>query len=159
MSNSNDATIRKRGRPNVARFGPHPVDIHVGGRVRIQRLLKGFSQEKLAEMTSVSFQQMQKYETGANRVSASRLYEISRALDVPIGYFFEGIGEDPDHDGMASERSGSTMSNSDKKDLEVMARRETLQLVRAYYGISSPDCRKAIKDVVESCANSLPSRD
>ena len=110
-------------------------------------------------MTGVTFQQMQKYELGVNRISASRLFEISRSLGIPIGYFFDEIREEPAHDGISSEGSGSTMRTSEQKDLDVMDRRETLQLVRAYYGISNADCRKAIKDVIDSCANSMPSGD
>ena len=75
----------RRGR----RAGPHPVDIHVGSRVRMRRTLLGMSQEKLGDALALTFQQVQKYERGANRVGASRLFEISRILDVPVSFFFE----------------------------------------------------------------------
>ena len=73
---------------------PNPVDVHVGGRVRLRRMLLGMSQEKLGEHLGLTFQQVQKYEKGANRIGASRLFDIARVLDVPIGYFFEEMSED-----------------------------------------------------------------
>ena len=76
--------------------GPHPVDRHVGGRIRAARKARGLSQEGLAVLLDVSFQQIQKYERGANRVSASRLWEMARALGVPPSYFFEGLSEGAD---------------------------------------------------------------
>ena len=76
--------------PGVA----HPVDIHVGGRVRGQRKLKGMSQGELGDALGLTFQQIQKYERGANRIGASRLYQLSRILDVPVAYFFDGMAQD-----------------------------------------------------------------
>lgn len=72
---------------------PNPVDLHVGARIRMRRKLLGVSQEKLAEQLGLTFQQVQKYERGANRVSASKLYEIARALEAPVAYFFEGLAD------------------------------------------------------------------
>jgi transcriptional regulator with XRE-family HTH domain len=74
---------------------PNPVDIHVGSRVRLRRLLLGMSQEKLGDELGVTFQQVQKYERGANRIGASRLYRVSTVLQVPIGFFFEGLDAQP----------------------------------------------------------------
>ena len=74
---------------------PHPVDVHVGTRVRLRRTLLGMSQEKLGEAIGLTFQQVQKYERGTNRIGASRLYELSRVLDVPVGFFFEEIDPAP----------------------------------------------------------------
>src|SRR6202167_5852922 len=71
--------------------GPNPVDVHVGARLRLRRTLIGMSQEKLGEAIGLTFQQVQKYERGTNRVGASRLYELSRVLDVPVGFFFDEI--------------------------------------------------------------------
>src|ERR1700760_1136603 len=73
--------------------GPNPVDLHVGARIRMRRKLLGVSQQALAESLGLTFQQVQKYERGANRVSASKLYEIARALHVPVPYFFEGLAD------------------------------------------------------------------
>ena len=76
---------------------PHPVDVHVGKRVRHRRWLVGMTQQQLAEHVGIKFQQIQKYETGANRVSASRLWDIADALDVPVSFFFEGIDAIPEN--------------------------------------------------------------
>ena len=80
----------------AAIVGPHPVDRHVGLRVRMRRKEMGVSQEKLAEALGITFQQVQKYERGANRVSASKLWEIARALETPVAYFYEGLSEGTD---------------------------------------------------------------
>src|SRR3954453_21104466 len=80
-------------RPKLDR--PNPVDVHVGARVRLRRTLLGMSQEKLGEALDLTFQQVQKYERGANRVGASRLYHLSQVLDVPVAYFFEEIAATP----------------------------------------------------------------
>lgn len=78
----------------AVRNGPHPIDIHVGSRVRLRRTLLGMSQEKLGQAVDVSFQQIQKYERGANRLASSRLYQFARALDVPVSFFFDGLDDD-----------------------------------------------------------------
>src|SRR5579871_6771411 len=83
------APKKRRSRPTVAQVGPHPVDVHVGSRVRLARLLAGRTQQWLAEKVSLTFQQIQKYERGANRVSCSMLSEFAEALDRPVGWFFE----------------------------------------------------------------------
>lgn len=80
---------KRRSRPTVAENGPHQVDVHVGSRVRLARLLAGRTQQWLAERVSLTFQQIQKYERGANRVSCSMLSEFAEALDRPVGWFFE----------------------------------------------------------------------
>jgi transcriptional regulator with XRE-family HTH domain len=72
---------------------PNPVDLHVGARVRMRRRLRGVSQDKLADSLGLTFQQVQKYERGANRISASKLYEIAASLQTPVGYFFEGLAD------------------------------------------------------------------
>ena len=119
---------------------PSPVDVHVGARLRVRRTLLGMSQTALGEAIGLSFQQMQKYERGANRISASRLFALSRVLDVPIAYFFDDMPT-------AVEASSPTLGGGKAKkppsyELDPMARRETLQLVRAYYKISDPEIRK-----------------
>lgn len=84
---------------------PNPVDLHVGARVRMRRKFLGMSQEGLAETIELTFQQVQKYERGANRISASKLYEISRALKAPVAYFFEGYGESEGLNGFSESES------------------------------------------------------
>lgn len=83
--------------------GPHAVDVHVGGRVRLRRTLLGLSQEKLGEAVGVTFQQVQKYERGANRVSASMLWKVAQALDVPISFFFDGLDDRPNDDALTND--------------------------------------------------------
>ncbi|WP_050927598.1 helix-turn-helix domain-containing protein [Aestuariivita boseongensis] len=103
----------------------HPVDVHVGKRVRHRRWLIGMTQQQLAEKVGIKFQQIQKYETGANRISASRLWDIADALDVQVSFFFEGLeGENA---------SGSTENKSVPADL--LGDKEALDLVRSYYAI------------------------
>ena len=123
--------------------GPHPVDIGVGSRVRGRRILMGMSQERLGEELGITFQQVQKYEKGANRISASRLYDISQILDVLPGYFFEEIS------GM--ERSKQSQSPR-PAEADQLNRRETLELVRAYYGIADPKVRQELAALIRSLA-------
>ncbi len=109
----------------------HPVDVHVGKRIRHRRWLVGMTQQQLAEKVGIKFQQIQKYETGANRVSASRLWDISDALEVPVSFFFEGID---------SETSENTSAASVPSDL--MGDKEALDLVRSYYAIPENQRRR-----------------
>ncbi len=125
---------------------PDPVDIHVGGRIRLRRTLLGMSQEKLANALGLTFQQVQKYERGANRIGSSRLYQLSRILDVPVAYFF---------DDMAPDISGPARGLGDQSsfDQEHLATRETLELARAYYRIGNRDVRQRIFDMVKATAD------
>lgn len=107
----------------------HPVDVHVGKRIRHRRWLVGMTQQQLAESVGIKFQQIQKYETGANRVSASRLWDIADALEVPVSFFFEGLNED--------EAKSATMVPAD-----IMADKEALDLVRSYYAIPEAQRRR-----------------
>lgn len=99
----------------------HPVDLHVGKRLRHRRWVLQMTQQQLAEKVGIKFQQIQKYETGMNRVSASRLWEIARVMDVPISYFFDGL------------KGGADPSRSLQGD--ILADKEALELVRSYYAI------------------------
>ncbi len=125
-----------------------PVDAHVGGRVRLRRTLLGLSQEKLAAALGLTFQQVQKYERGANRMGASRLHQLSRALDVPVSFFFEDLPSAapaaPIPPGMAEAASPF--------DADPLARRETLELVRAYYRIADPAVRRRLFDLAKVLA-------
>lgn len=109
----------------------HPVDVHVGKRIRHRRWLVGKTQQQLAEQVGIKFQQIQKYETGANRVSASRLWDIAEALDVPVSFFFEGIGEP------ARDKSAGSSIPAD-----LMGDKEALDLVRSYYAIPENQRRR-----------------
>jgi transcriptional regulator with XRE-family HTH domain len=108
----------------------HPVDIHVGKRVRHRRWLVGMTQQQLAEKVGIKFQQIQKYETGANRVSASRLWDISEALDVPVSFFFEGIDDSQD--------AGADMG----VPADLLGDKEALDLIRSYYAIPENQRRR-----------------
>jgi len=145
------------GRP-MAEYGrgtgrPHPVDVHVGGRVRMRRTLLGMSQEKLGEAIGLTFQQVQKYERGTNRIGASRLYDLSKVLDVPVGFFFEDIDGywTPGEAQVGSAHAGLAEDQSDY-DLDPMAKRETLELVRAYYRIRDPQVRKRLFEMCKALA-------
>jgi len=137
-----DETAPRRG--GVGR--PNPVDIHVGGRVRLRRTLLGLSQERLADALGLTFQQVQKYERGANRIGASRLHQLARILEVPVSFFFEEMSAAPRpaEAGLAEDQAGF--------DHDPMTRRETLELVRAYYRIPDEKVRKRIFEMVKAVA-------
>ena len=140
----------RRGR----RPGPHPVDIHVGSRIRMRRTLLGMSQEKLGEALALTFQQVQKYERGANRVGASRLFEISRILDVPVSYFFEDMTPELAALTPYSVDTVSAEETSEEFERDPLAKRETLELVRAYYRIGDPRVRKRMFELTKAVASS-----
>ena len=140
--------------PGVA----NPVDIHVGHRVRLRRTLLGLSQERLGAAVGLTFQQIQKYERGANRIGASRLYEFSKILDVSIAYFFEDIpGELKTHAGRF--KAGLRDHEQDEIARDPLVKRETLELVRAYYRIRSPRARKRLFELTKSLARMSTDKD
>lgn len=108
----------------------HPVDIHVGKRVRHRRWMVGMTQHQLAEKVGIKFQQIQKYETGMNRVSASRLWDMAAALNVPVSFFFEGLESHTD------DVNGNAMPG------DILADKEALELVRSYYAIPENQRRR-----------------
>lgn len=115
----------------------HPVDVHVGKRVRHRRWMVGMTQQQLGDIVGIKFQQIQKYETGMNRISASRLWDIAQALDVSIGFFFEGF------DGEESEsESAAAISTADVQRGDLLADKEALELVRSYYAIPEAQRRR-----------------
>lgn len=125
---------------------PNPVDQHVGSRVRLRRMLLGMSQERLGDSMGLTFQQVQKYEKGVNRIGASRLFQISKILDVPIQFFFE---EAPQGDGHAA-GSGLAEPDSEAFILEFLNSREGLELNRAFVKIADPKVRKSVVDLVRA---------
>lgn len=135
---------------------PHPVDIHVGSRVRLCRTLKGLSQQKLAHALGLTFQQVQKYERGANRIGASRLFELSQILDVLPSFFFEGA---PTMDGTpAVESAGLSENDQTPFDSERLFRREILEFVRAYDRIEDPAVRKRLFELVKAIGGQAGER-
>ena len=109
----------------------HRVDVHVGKRVRQRRWLAGMTQQTLAELVGIKFQQIQKYETGTNRVSASRLWDIAEALGVNVAYFFEGLDEEK-----TAEPAGQ------EAPIDVMGDKEAMDLIRSYYAIPEDQRRR-----------------
>lgn len=128
---------------------PNPVDVHVGGRIRQRRTLLGMSQGKLGDAIGLTFQQVQKYERGANRVGASRLYDLSRVLEVPVSFFFDEMSpmvarQSP------RQRSAPAPAPTRAVAKDPLAKRETLELVRAYYRISDPRVRKRVFELTKA---------
>jgi transcriptional regulator with XRE-family HTH domain len=144
----------KRPRKSSGRMAskgfPNPIDIHVGGRIRLRRTLLGMSQERLADAIGLTFQQVQKYERGANRVGSSRLFDLSRILDVSMSYFFDEMAP-----GVADKTPSKLMGRAQVRaeyELDPMAKRETLELVRAYYKVEDQAVRKRIFELAKSLA-------
>ncbi len=142
---------------NLPGSGPDPIDTHVGTRLKARRILAGLSQEKLAEALGVTFQQVQKYENGANRVGASRLFNIGKVLGVSVGYFFDGYGSGPllsvaEEQSTLGEKLGMTvdMVNSPENvPVDILSRKETLDLIKAYYAIDDKDLRAKVLSMVQ----------
>ncbi len=127
-------SLRGRGK------GISPIDIHVGRRVRQRRTLLGMSQTTLGDTLGLSFQQVQKYENGTNRISASRIFNLSRVLDVPVEFFFDDMPAAVAASSPA--QSGGKAKEPPNYEPDPMATRATMELVRAYYKISDPEIRK-----------------
>jgi transcriptional regulator with XRE-family HTH domain len=136
-------TPRRPGRRKSDR--PNPTDVHVGSRVRLRRNMMGLSQEKLGEALSLTFQQVQKYERGANRIGASRLWELSRILDVPVQFFFETT--DPVR---AAPLGGFAEAAQEEFDNDPLRRRDTRELIGAYYQIDNPAVRRRLFDLAKA---------
>ena len=135
------------------RFGhgtgnPHPIDAHVGARVRLRRTLLGMTQTGLGDALGLTFQQVQKYERGTNRISASRLYDLSRVFDVPIEHFFEDMPADIAASSPAKGRGKA--KEPPGYELDPVTKRETLELVRAYYKIEDADLRKRLREMAKA---------
>jgi transcriptional regulator with XRE-family HTH domain len=141
-------TQRKKAPPAKPEGKPRPVDAHVGARLKLRRTLVGMSQEKLGDAVGLTFQQIQKYERGANRIGSSRLFEFSQILDVPVSYFFDDMPEDVVKGGVSDVSGGIDLDEAAEGD--PLTRRETLELVRSYYRIADPHVRKRIYELVKS---------
>ena len=135
---------------------PSPIDVHVGSRIRLRRTLMGMSQERLGEALGLTFQQVQKYERGVNRVGASRLFDLSRVLDVPISFFYDDMPES-----LATVYGGQPAAPGARRTVgfaeaqdgfgeDALNKRETLELVRAYYKITDTAVRKRVFDLIKS---------
>jgi transcriptional regulator with XRE-family HTH domain len=127
---------------------PVDVDLHLGQRLRRRRRLLGLTQQQVANAVGIRFQQVQKYECGANRISAARLWELAAALDVPIAYFFEGL----ENAAPSSSGEGAGSGAQSGRVPEVMARKETLDLIQAYYQLDESP-RRRLLDLAKSMNN------
>ena len=146
-----DGTAQRSTRGRMPSGKPNPVDVHVGSRVRLRRTLLGMSQEKLGEAIGLTFQQVQKYERGANRIGASRLWDLSGVLDCPISFFFD---EMHDNGGAVDAQGrGAPQQTPENRDEDPMNRRETLELVRAYYRIPDAPLRRKLFDLAKALAS------
>ena len=126
---------------------PNPIDVHVCGRVLLRRTLLGMSQEKLGQAVNLTFQQIQKYERGANRIGSSRLYQFAQVLDVPVSFFFDDMPAN-----VTGRGPGLSEDSPEKFEQEQFVRRETLELVRAYYKIKDPMVRKRVFELTKAIA-------
>ena len=133
---------------------PHPIDVHVGKRVKLQRKLLGMSQDRLADLLGVTCQQVLKYERGINRIGSSRLYELGLALNVPVSFFFNDmVGRQlPDivQDPLPGLAEGSEAFHPAMDEIQIIERSETLKLIRAYYQITDLRVRKRLFELVMS---------
>lgn len=152
------AVSHKASRGRTPMGEPNPIDIHVGKRIRIRRNLLGWSQEKLGDMLGLTFQQVQKYEKGLNRVSASRLWDFSVVLEIPVSFFYDDMGKD------IAKQSPRMFSNPDADltlredmasfNIDPLRKQETLELVRAYYKINNRQAAKHLYDLMISLSRS-----
>lgn len=133
---------------------PHPIDVHVGARVRARRRLLGITQERLGEALGLTFQQVQKYERGSNRISASRLFELSRILAVPVTYFYEGAeAVAGDESAPLPEVAAAPFGN------EQLSSRETHDLLRLYYGLPDQQVRRRFLDLLKAIVGGAAAED
>jgi transcriptional regulator with XRE-family HTH domain len=147
---------------------PNPIDVHVGKRLRLRRTLLGMSQERLGELLGLTFQQVQKYERGANRIGSSRLFELGQILDVPVSFFFDDMPRSepaPGHTAAQFTPGGvraapglglAEEAAAFEHDLDAglsLDKRETLELIRAYYRIADPAVRKRLFELTKALGN------
>lgn len=150
----------KRPRKSAGRMASqgfyNPIDVHVGSRVRLRRTLLGLSQADVGAALGLTFQQVQKYERGSNRVSSSRLFDLARILDVPISYFYAEMSEKVSEQSPANlmQVPASKLLVPEDFERDPMARRETLELVRAYYKSACPNTRKYLAKMMKVIADS-----
>ncbi len=141
--------VRRRTKKQTSRKGPNPIDVHVGSRVRLRRNLLGMSQEKLGRAIGVTYQQIQKYERGVNRVGASRLFNLSRVLGEPISYFFEDLSPAAAGGGKRRAR-GLSKAPAAVLEPDSLSKPETVELIRAYYRVKDPRLRKRVLNLLEA---------
>lgn len=162
---NNQRTFRKKpSRGRTPEGEPNPVDVHVGNRIRIRRALLNLSQEKLAALLGLTFQQVQKYERGMNRVGASRLWDISKVLEVPVSFFYEDMDEDIAAQSprmfVLSEEDLIRIKEIEQECTDPMLKAEAIELVKDYYRISNRKLAKALRESVHQASKSaIPKED
>ncbi len=140
--------VRRRAKKQTSR-GPNPIDNHVGVRVRLRRKLLGLTLQTLAKAVGVAYQQLQKYESGFNRVGASRLFNLSRVLGVPISYFFEDLSPAAAGGGKRRTR-GLSEAPAAVLEPDSLSKPETVELIRAYYRVTDSGLRKRVLDLLQA---------
>lgn len=155
----NKEDTSSEGKASVVK-SPNPVDVHVGNRIRLRRMILGYSQQYIARRMGLTFQQIQKYEKGCNRVGASRLFDISKVLKVPMDFFFQDMDDEVEN------QSPMMLANADNEEIPMLAeepdpmemdpmkRKETLELVRAYYRIQDRKIAKNLFDLIVTISKS-----
>lgn len=149
--------VKRSSRGRTPQGEPNPIDVHVGNRIRLRRTLLGLSQEKLATLLGLTFQQVQKYERGMNRVGASRLWDIGKVLEVPIGFFYEDMDKEvanqsPRMFSIPDSTPTELAEDCETIDLDPMHRQETIELVKAYYKIGNRKAAKHMFDLIVALA-------
>jgi transcriptional regulator with XRE-family HTH domain len=134
--------------------GPNPVDVYVGAKVKSRRLVLGLSQEELAKSIGLTFQQVQKYERGTNRISVSRLVDICRTLKAPVDYFFEGSFSVARPNGKGLALKGFSDAKQEPLEEDPLMKKDVLELVRAYSKIKSTPLKKQILEMAKAMSNS-----
>ena len=137
---------KSKTRPEQETRKSSPIDLHVGARVRQRRVLLGMTQTNLADALGLTFQQIQKYERGVNRISASRLFELSQLFDLPVEYFFEDMP--PEVAGISPAKGRGKAKDLPSYEPDPMTTRETMVLVRSYYSIDNADVRKRLREMI-----------
>lgn len=153
-------SVRNPRRSSVEGDEPNPVDVFVGQKLKNRRNLIGITQENLAEAAGITFQQVQKYEKGRNRLSASRLFQFARVLDVPISYFFEGFFAPDSQIGLSGGFADNEQEPFDCDDGsadDLMNQKETIDLVRTYYSITDERLRKDFLKMLKQMAKNFKS--
>lgn len=148
-----------RGRTSTGE--PNPIDIHVGNRIRLRRTVLGLSQDQLGSLLGLTFQQIQKYERGVNRVSASRIWDVANVLDVDVSFFFEEVGSKVAGQSprlIAQPKNHLESVIDDIKETDPMMRQETIELVRAYYKIRNQQMAKQVYKLLVSLSKPADSQ-
>jgi len=131
---------------SLKRDGPHPIDIHVGARVKLRRMILGLSQEMLGKALGLTFQQIQKYEKGVNRIGASRIFELSKLLEVPVQYFYDDYGP------MIGASRGMAEPDAGEAFMQLVNSPEGVELCRYFAEINDPKVKKRVLDLVKTIA-------